>query len=191
MTEPEPSSRESRWVERVRAGDGTALEEMFRAYYGSLCAFAGGFVRSPDVVEELVQNVFFNVWVQRERWMVRDSVKAYLYGATRNQAMNHLKRRHVELRWQERATQESGAAELDQTTQTAEDRLQSEELTIVLQQAIDRLPARARLVVTLRWQHQLRYAEIAAVLGISVKGVENQLARAIRALREHLSDMTR
>ena len=171
-------------VRRVRAGDSAELERIFRAHYAPLCDFVHRYVRSRETAEELVQDVFFNIWTNRDRWEVRETLTAYLYGAARNRALNHLRHERTARRWEERAVDQSGEPAAVSQTPDALDHLEFEEATATLQRAIAALPERARAVVVLRWQHQLRYAEIAEAMGISVKGVENQLARAKKALRE-------
>ncbi len=75
---------------------------------------------------------------------------------------------------------------LHQTPTPADAALERAELLGRLEAAIESLPERCRLVMRLRWREQLPYAEIAQIMGISTKGVENQLARGLKALRELL-----
>ena len=185
MTIPSPADDGDALVEAVRAGDEHAFERVFRGHYGSLCAFAITFVRSPETAEEIVQNVFLNIWMNRERWQVRGSLRAYLFGAVRNQALNHLKRGRLERAWAESAATE-GVLELHGSTPDPAMAVEGEEMEDAVRGAIDRLPPRARMAVQLRWEGELKYAEIAEVMGISVKGVENQLSRAMEALRRLL-----
>ena len=65
--------------------------------------------------------------------------------------------------------------------------LEREDLRARVTAAVESLPERCRLVMHLRWRDQLRHAEIAAIMGISVKGVEMQLSRGLRALRALLT----
>jgi RNA polymerase sigma-70 factor (ECF subfamily) len=172
------------WVERIRAGDEHAFEAMFRQYHEQLCRFTAALVRSPEAAEEIVQEVFLNIWSNRHAWQVRSGITAYLYGAARNRALNHLEHLRVERAHEERALHEQdiapgGAPPADET-------LLREQTAAIVRRAIELLPERARLAVILRWQHQLRHAEIAEVMGISVKGVEHQLSRALDMLRRHL-----
>ena len=175
-------------IARIRAGDEAAFEALFHAYFAPLCDFAERYVGAPDVAEELVQTLFFDLWTQRAAWAPRGSARAYLFGAVRNRALNHLRHRRVEERWRAASVRAASVREghLGAAPADAADEIEAAELRTALARAVARLPERARLVVVLRWQHQLRHAEIAEVLGISVKGVENQLARALRALRTHL-----
>lgn len=175
---------DSSWVDRIRAGDERAFEAMFRHYHERLCRFAAALVRSPETAEEIVQDVFLNVWSSRHDWQVRSGITAYLYGAARNRALNYLAHRRIERAHEQRALREQAMAPV--ATPPADESLVRRQTAAAVQEAIDQLPERARLVVTLRWQHQLRHAEIAEVMGISVKGVENQLSRALEMLRRHL-----
>jgi RNA polymerase sigma-70 factor (ECF subfamily) len=169
---------------RIRGGDEGAFERLFRAHYVELCEFANRLVAAPDIAEELVQGVFARLWRDRERLEIRTSIRAYLYTAVRNTALNHLdrgrtERRHLEL------VRDAGTEAMDPEPD-ASSRLEAAETIAEVRRAIRRLPPRCREAVVLRWQHGLRHAEIAEVMGISIKGVENQLTRGMRALREVL-----
>src|SRR5690349_9908460 len=89
-----PSSlrgRDEEWVARIRAGDASAFETVFRTYYSGLRGFIARYVRSYETAEELVQELFLRLWTQRERWVIEESLQTYLYRAARNHALNHLK----------------------------------------------------------------------------------------------------
>lgn len=179
--------RERALAERVRAGDATALETLFRAHYDALCDYAHALIASRADAEDVVQGVFVNLWAERERWAPRASVRAYLYGAVRNRVLNVLAHRRVERRTREDVARETAAA--GAAAVPASDAAEAEELSARVRDAIARLPQRAREAVVLRWQHQLRHAEIAQAMGISVKGVEALLARARVTLREQLGGL--
>lgn len=171
--------------DRIRAGDERAFEELFHSYYAPLCAFAHRLVGSPEAAEEVVQAVFLRLWAGRTRLGPQTNVRAYLYAATRNRSLDHLKRAGVERRW---LTEGGWEDDLPPEGDDAQRRLEADEATNALRAAVERLPERARLVVTLRWVHGLRPPEIAEALGISVKGVEIQITRALRALRGYLKE---
>ncbi len=172
-------------VARVRGGDQAAFAVIFHRYVTHLCAFAYRYVESRDLAAELVQDVFFKIWRNRERWEIAESLKAYLYRATRNHALDFLKHEGVERRWAEAVARERLVNDaLTSVGSPANDRASdvAEELTRVL----DRLPERRRQVFLLRWHHDLSYAEIAELMGTTPKTVENQMNRALRTIREHL-----
>jgi RNA polymerase sigma-70 factor (ECF subfamily) len=169
-------------VARVRAGDERALETLFRTHYSALCDFAARYVRRDTLAEELVQDIFADLWAHRQSWYVRGSVRAYLFAAVRNRALNLRKREAVERDW-EHDEAIADVRELHQPPEVADAALERADLRARLDAALESLPERCRLVMHLRWRDQMRHAEIAAVIGISVKGVEIQLARGLRAIR--------
>jgi RNA polymerase sigma-70 factor (ECF subfamily) len=189
MASPEPprDDDEATWAPRIRAGDVRAFEALFRAYHARLVTFVEGYLHSREAAEEVVQDVFLKIWNGREGWEVRGSVRGYLYASARNTALNTARRRRLETRGLERLGAGPGGVVAPLPERGALERLESEETAAQVRRAIDHLPERSRQVVRLRWEHGLRYAEIAEIMGISVKGVENQLSRAMKTLRASLS----
>lgn len=181
-------------VARVRAGDEAACEALYLAYHGPLWRFAYGYVRSAAVAEELVQEVFLALWRNREDWDVAGSVRAWLYAAVRNQALNHL--RHE--RMVARVAARHGAAEPGAAAHAADEDARSpamadpppdpqalaeaHDLEAAVARAIAALPERRRVVMTLRWRHDLAPQEIAGVLGTTPEVVRVLLSRARREL---------
>jgi RNA polymerase sigma-70 factor (family 1) len=154
------------------------IDALFRAYYNRLCGFVYRYVRSHEIAEELVQELFFRLWTQRRREGRVEAQRAYLYTAARNLALNHVKRSRIEARWHDLQVAREPVRVAE-----ARDRAAYEELAAVVSRAIERLPERCRLIYTMSRQQDLTYIEIAAILGLSVKTVEAQMARALRALR--------
>jgi RNA polymerase sigma-70 factor (ECF subfamily) len=92
----------------------------------------------------------------------------------------------VERDWErEEATDDSPT--LQREPDRADERLEREDLRARVNAAVESLPERCRLVMHLRWREQMPHAEIAAIMGISVKGVEIQLTRGLKALRALLT----
>jgi RNA polymerase sigma-70 factor (ECF subfamily) len=166
--------------DRIRRGDPAAFEALFRAHYQSMCTFALRYTDSAAVAEELVQDVFAAVWVDRLRWPGPANRRAYLLTAVRNRALNAGRRRRMEQDWVD-AEIVGGEPFVD--TSAAVPRREDPAAHAELARAMSSLPERCRLVMHLRWREGMSYADIAAVMGISTKGVENQLARGLRALR--------
>jgi len=96
--------------------------------------------------------------------------------------LNLRKREAVERDW-EHVEAIADVRELHRPPEVADAALERADLRARLDAALESLPERCRLVMHLRWRDQMRHAEIAAVMGISVKGVEIQLARGLRAIR--------
>jgi RNA polymerase sigma-70 factor (ECF subfamily) len=177
------SSSSADFVARIRSGDARAFEELFRREYAALCRFADRYVRDVPASEDLVQDLFTTIWANRARLDVRGSLRAYLFTAVRNRALNVRKHTLVEREW----AREESAPEvraLHRTPRRPDDILDQSERDARVRSAIAHLPERCRLVMQLRWQEQLAHADIASIMGISIKGVEIQLARGLRTLRE-------
>jgi RNA polymerase sigma-70 factor (ECF subfamily) len=180
---PASSDRSDALVPRIRLGDEGAFETLFRTHYDALCAFATRYVREAALAEEIVQDLFADLWAKRHSWEIRESARAYLFSAVRHRALNLRKRQVMESDWEQ--DQASGDVHaLHPVPETADMALERADLRARLDAALEALPERCRLVMHLRWHEQMRYAEIAAVMGISVKGVEIQLARGLAAIRQ-------
>ena len=191
---PPPATRPPSWtvvddadiLARLRGADEDgakdAFDALFRGWYARLVRVANAVVREPAVAEELVQDVLLELWRRRERLENGASVPAYLLQATRNRALNHVRHRRVEQRGAARA----GGEPTREPAVTGE--LAAAELDAAVRRALDELTPRTREVFELSRVHGLRYAEIAAALGVSVKAVEAQMGRALRTLRERLAE---
>jgi RNA polymerase sigma-70 factor (ECF subfamily) len=157
------------------------FEALFRAHYGPLCDFVHGYVRSREVARELVQDLFLRLW-ERTETPGSTLAAAYLYIAARNRALRHLRRQRVAARWLELVAPESSTA-----AAITEEAVHEHELSEALERAVAELPERCRLVFTLSRHRHLSNADIARALGISVNTVEQQMWRALKALRARLA----
>ena len=166
---------------RIAAGDQQAFEQVFREHYRPLCAFALQYVKDVDRAQDLVQDLFFRLWQDRERTTITTSIKSYLFASVRNRCLNAV------------ATQ----ARLRPLNEEADDRIEEDALgedehaerLARVQAAIEALPEERRKVFKLSRYDGLKYHEIADRLGISAKTVENQMGRALKTLREDLADL--
>lgn len=166
---------------RARVGAEEAFEAVFRAWYAPLVRAAEAMLRDRAAAEEVVQEMMLALWRRRETLHVDESLRAYLYQATRNRALNHLRRQRIEHRAAPRL------AEQPVSTPVADAALGERELADAIRDAVSALPPRCREVFELSRVHGLTYAEIARTLEISVKTVEVQMGKALRVLRERLA----
>jgi RNA polymerase sigma-70 factor (ECF subfamily) len=173
-------SADEQLVARVRAGDEAAFEALYVAHHEALWRFAYGYVRSREVAEELVQEVFLALWSARAGWEVRTRVRAWLYAAVRHQALNHLRheRLAVPILRGDGSRGGSTAVAMGEAPPDAHEAVEAHELDDVVQRALDGLPERRRVAMTLRWKHDLSAIEIAHVLGTSPEAVRVLLTRA-------------
>jgi RNA polymerase sigma-70 factor, ECF subfamily len=173
-------------VARIRDGDSRAFELAFRAFYAPLASFAFRYLRDSAAAEDVVQEVFGTLWNARERLVVTSSLRAYLYAAVRNRALNVRKHDAVVEDW-ERDESADDVRELHPAPAQPDQVLDRRILEERLAEAFEALPERQAQVMKLRWRDELSYAEIAEAVGISVKGVEKHLSRGLAALKRRLT----
>jgi len=166
------------------AGDARAFETLFRTHYAGMCAFGARMVTRRDVAEDLVQEVFLYVWRNRGAWRIEHSVKQYLYAALRHGALRYLRHERVV-----RTHVPEAVILFERPIRLADAELEWEETVTAVRAAIAKLPERCRLVYTLHREQGLSYAEVAAVMGISVKTVDAQMGRALKSLRKLLGGL--
>ncbi len=172
-----------RLMATLQAGDITAFEMLFRTYYQPLCNYAYTFVQDRDEAEEIVQATFLSVWEKRDKLDIHTGVKPYLYAMVRNAALNILKHEKIK---QQHVAVELAVAErsVESVTRT----VMAAELEGRIHKALEKLPEQCRLVFKLSRFEELKYAEIADQLEISIKTVENQMGKALKIMREQLKD---
>ena len=163
------------WIQPLRDGDAVAFESLFRAFAPGLCTFVARYVDSRAIAEDLVQDLFLTLWRKREEIAIDGAVDVYLFGAARNRALNYLRHQRVEDRFRTMVLERSDSQVVLREGEILE--------LLEVQEAIDTLPARCRLIFSLHHQQGLTYAEIARSLGLSIKTVETQMGRALKALR--------
>jgi RNA polymerase sigma-70 factor (ECF subfamily) len=165
----------------MRTGDATAFDALFRAHYAGAVRVAERVLRDRATAEDIAQEVFLELWRRRESLTDDLAPGPYTMQAARNRALNHL--RHLAVR---RRTAEI-LPHVHEPAPPADHDVAARDLQAAITTAMDALPPRAREVFELSRDRGLRYAEIADLLGITVKAVEGNMARALRQLRERLA----
>lgn len=176
------SSNDATLISRIREGDAGAFDELFREYYTELVQTAYRFVRSESAAEDIVQELFFSLWKRRDHLPENiGSVGGYLHRSARNRSLNFL-------RDQNRIPVDDGELPVHLVAEgLPSDQLDQDDLRKRINQAIDRLPERCRLIFTMSKLEEMSQKEIAKSLDISTKTVENQMTRAYRFLRQWLT----
>ncbi len=157
--------------------DEQAYKELFHHFYPSLYQFALSHVKSGQVAEEVVSDVFIHIWQKRAALVRIQNLKLYLFVSTRNTALNYLRRkkRDVLLTDDYRVQLRSVYFDPEQLLITAE-------MINRIQQAIHQLPPRCQLIFKLIKEDGLKYKEVAELLNLSLKTIENQMTLALRKI---------
>lgn len=168
--------------------DFAALEALFRRFYKPLRAYAFRFVNDKDLSEDIVQDVFYEIWQRSENIRFEDdAVKSYLFRAVYTHSLNALKKTQQNVYSLEPGRE---ADILDQYVssymQNSEQSLLLKELEEEIMSYINNLPPQCRKIFMLSRSYGLKNREIAEQLGISIKAVEKQISKALYGLKAHL-----
>lgn len=158
----------------------TSLRRLFEQYFDPLCRFLAYYVSDHMMIEDVVQDVFVNMWEKRDELQI-DSVKTYLYASARNRMLNCIRE------------EKRQNTLLEQWVQSEKEKKQGEECFDIdefsqrVEIAIDNLPEKCKEIFNLSKKNNLTYKKIAEHFDISVKTVETQMGIALRKIREQLS----
>lgn len=169
-------------IAKIRRGDAAAFEVLFRKTSAALIRFGWRLVRNTQVAENIVQDVFVRIWRNRAALDPGLNIKAYLYQAVKNQALQHLRHLKIENR-------RDDMPDVRHPGQSPEARIEERETASVVYDAVAQLPPHRRMIFTLSKYDHFTYAEIAEMQNISIKTVETQMGRALKFLRKYLSEV--
>lgn len=158
------------------------FEALFHTYYKPLCRFSFRIVHDMDKAEDIVQTCFVNFWQKRESVTIQLSFKAYLFRSVYNRSINEYTRSKKIINEDISVLNETGGSISDDPILL----MQAQEMQKKIDKAIAAMPDGCRTVFMLSREDQLSYKEIAEMLQISIKTVENQMGKALRIMREHL-----
>lgn len=164
----------------IRQGDADAFSRLFDQYYALLCYFAARYLKDTDQARSLVQQLFVDLWMKREKIKITASVKSYLFHSVKNRCIDYLRK--------EKTTAELTSSITDLNETPFHDLVEEAELNELVINSINKLPEKCREIFILCKYEGLKYAEIASKLNISIKTVEMQMGIALKKLRNYLSD---
>jgi len=164
---------------QLRKGDDTAFKQLYQRYCKSLYSFLQKFLKSPDLTEDIVQEVFIKVWERHEEIPALDSIRSYLFTVGRNHAFNFLKRAGID---------QNAKSEILKHYSTEGHSLENvifaRDYNRYLQELIATLTPQSREVFRLCRHECKSYEETAALLGISRNTVKKHMVRTMRILSD-------
>jgi RNA polymerase sigma-70 factor (family 1) len=158
-------------------GDSDAFAKFYDIYFHKVYQFTGYFIKSEDICEEIVSDVFLTLWMNREKITEIENIEAYLYTITRNKAYNYLQKIARDPYFTT-----DFPMEISETNNNPEEIILLEELNKVIKSSIDELPEKCKLVFLMSREEGLRYQDIAQILSISEKTVNAQIVTALKKL---------
>ncbi len=170
-------------IRRIREGDAHQFELLFRSSYVSLVRFAMTIIKDRDTAEEIVQDLFFKLWRDREKLRIESSLNGYLFRSVHNRCLHFIEHNKIV---------EKYAAEMAYSQTEIRDNpseiLQYKELQEKVTRIIERLPDRCGRIFYMSRFEGLKYSEIAQKLSVSVKTVEANMGRALKEFRKELTE---
>lgn len=170
-------------INRLREGDQTAFELIFRFYYPGLVVFASQITLDKDEATEIVQDFFVRLWEDRSSIKESQSLKGYFFASVKNRSLNFLKRAEVHSNTIEHLKKLTENSPLYEPDVFVESELQQK-----IKEAIEKLPARCGEIFVMSRFHGLSNDEIATNLNISKRTVETQISNALKVLRVELKE---
>jgi RNA polymerase sigma-70 factor, ECF subfamily len=175
------NEEEKHLLEKALKGDISAFEKIYRSYVKELCTFAAYYVKSFDTAEDIVQNVFLILWERRDTIRINGGFKTYIFTSVRNLSLNFLKHQTIH-----RNSIDTYSRLFLLPTATPHEIAVQQESDALITQALEKIPERCRIVFILSRYFNMKYAEIAEILEISVKTVDAHMVNAVKSLRSTL-----
>lgn len=178
MTENGQGLSEFELLSEVRKGSEKGFEALFKLYKDRIYAFSYKILKSKDLADDMVIEVFTKIWENKASIQPDLSFKAYLFRITKNHIINFLNKASLDARTQEHLTVSSNYYR----STTEEEVIYNEYITLA-EQAICQMPKQRRVIFKLRNERGMSYQEIANHLGISKNTVKSHLMAARTHLR--------
>lgn len=163
--------------------DQQAFQQLFKKFFTSLFAFSSSIVKVKEIAEEIVEDVFLKLWINRKNIINISNIRVYLYIAVKNHSLNYINRncnkKNIELN-----NLDVVCGEL---SSNPEDLMIVSEMLLAINKAIHELPPKCRIVYKLVKEDGLQYKDVAEILSISPRTVENHIALALRRIAAALN----
>lgn len=172
---------ERKLIEKIVEGDEQAFSVLFFKYLPVLHIFAAKFTKSEDAAEEIIQDSFLRVWLNRDKLAEVDNVKAYLYKYVSNECLSYLRKKLKE----DRVVDAFVAKQQNSHNNTVET-INLNEVTKIIAIAVEKLPDQRKNIYQLSRRDGKTIPEIAEILNISPNTVKNALVIALKSIRIHL-----
>jgi len=170
---------------RLKDGDQTAFEIIFRHYYPGLVIFVSQIILDKDEADEIVQDFFVQLWEKCATLKDGRSLKSYFFTSVKNRSFNYLKKSKIKQQTLEQLKYLASNNLLYSPDIFVESELQQR-----IKSAINKLPSRCSEIFVMNRFNGLSNDEIAEKLNISKRTVETQITNALKVLRVVLKDYT-
>ena len=168
---------------KIKKGDIKAFEKIFREFYPILCSFANKILKDKDKSEEIVQDVFYNIWKKKNEININVSLKSYLYKSVQNKCYQITQHKTIEDKYKNYVKNSS----LNNYT-TPLNNIELQEINNLIEKTLNSLPENCNKIFRMSRFEGLKYKEIAEKLSISVKTVEANMSKALKKFRVNFKE---
>lgn len=178
------SINDKQLIKLIQSGNSKAFEELFGRYWELLLAAALHRLQSRDLAQDVLQELFVDLWEKRETLAIHTNVKGYLNRALKNRIINKIKSEAVRDKYEKMILEHYEVNNLSTGHRFSEQVLKEE-----IRKETAKLPVRCREVFELSRMEQMTHKEIGEQLNISPKTVENHIGKALKILRPKLKQI--
>jgi RNA polymerase sigma factor (sigma-70 family) len=164
---------------RIREGDRSAFEQLYRLYHPRLTRFLQSLIKRPTIVEEVLNDTLMVVWTRPDSFHGASKLSTWVFAIAYRKAMKGLRK-------QDEAVEDADAERRESLEPGPEDSSGRARVHVLLMEAMAELSPAHRAVVDLTYFHELGYREIASILECPVDTVKTRMFHARRHLRKHL-----
>ncbi len=165
---------------QIKAGNKLAFNSLFEDHYQELCEFSFRIIGSKELSEEIVADVFANIWMKRKNITISTSLKAFLFKSTKNMTISYMRKKKTDIL----PLDEVLAFQVNPNPEPDKDLIYQESVHSV-ECLLEKIPNKSRTVFKMHRIDNLKYREIAEVLEISQKTVEKHMGKALSILRNY------
>lgn len=162
-------------------GNEKAFSELFNMFYNDVYAYSLSMLKNEVLAEEIVQDVFLNIWLHRDRLNPDLSFKSYVFTITRNLTFNLISKVANSHKLKEEVFYTS-----QKSYNPIEDSLAEADYDAIKNKAIEQLPPKRRVIFEMSRNEEMSYEEISKELNISVSTVKGQMSKALAEIRTFL-----
>ena len=167
-------------IGRIAKGDRLAMQVLFARHHVRVYRFVLRLVGNPTVAEDLISEVFLDVWRQADRFEGRSAVSTWMLAIARFKALSALRKRPDE------ELDEETAATIEDTSDTPEVALEKKDKSAILRQCLEKLSPEHKEIIDLVYYHEKSVEEVAEIVGIPENTVKTRMFYARKKLAELL-----
>ncbi len=171
-------------IHRLKQDDKTAVDDLFAFYYPRLYQFSKSILKMEGEIEDVLQEVFLKIWLNRHKIQHTETFNAYIYTITKHEVLNLIRSKLKDNNFREQLYLFAVAEEYQ-----FQNKLEFEEIKSGIDRIVSNLPEKRQQIFILSRTNGLSNKEIAQQLNISEKTVEDHITHAIKKIKSSLKDM--